>query len=72
MRHGSKLPTRRHGVIVREGVVKIGPNEPCPLGRALKYKKCCGASSGLVGWWRRRRCLKAYVERQASAPPSAG
>ena len=22
---------------------KIGPNEPCPCGSGLKYKKCCGA-----------------------------
>lgn len=23
--------------------MKISPNDPCPCGRGLKYKKCCGA-----------------------------
>ena len=21
---------------------KVGPNDPCPCGSGLKYKKCCG------------------------------
>ena len=25
---------------------KIGPNEPCPCGSGLKYKKCCGRNAG--------------------------
>ena len=24
-------------------VKRIGPNDPCPCGSGLKYKKCCGA-----------------------------
>jgi preprotein translocase subunit SecA len=27
---------------VRRTQKKIGPNEPCPCGSGLKYKKCCG------------------------------
>ena len=58
MRYGSKLPTRRYGVTVREGVIKIGPNERCPCGRGAKYKRCCGAAKGLLGWWRRYRAFQ--------------
>lgn len=25
----------------RKPTVKVGPNEPCPCGSGLKYKKCC-------------------------------
>lgn len=25
--------------------MKVGRNEPCPCGSALKFKKCCGRSS---------------------------
>ena len=30
----------------REGVMKIGRNDPCPCGSGKKYKKCCGVRSG--------------------------
>jgi len=26
---------------VRKPTIKVGPNEPCPCGSGLKYKKCC-------------------------------
>ncbi|MDR2647445.1 MAG: preprotein translocase subunit SecA [Oscillospiraceae bacterium] len=26
---------------VKRAVVKVGPNDPCPCGSGLKYKKCC-------------------------------
>lgn len=32
--HLLKRPTRRK-------TIKVGPNEPCPCGSGLKYKKCC-------------------------------
>jgi hypothetical protein len=32
---GNKVPYRRE-------LAKIGRNAPCPCGRGLKYKKCCG------------------------------
>lgn len=25
----------------RKATIKVGPNEPCPCGSGLKYKKCC-------------------------------
>ena len=27
----------------REGVTKVGRNDPCPCGSGNKFKKCCGA-----------------------------
>ena len=27
---------------------KIGPNDPCPCGSGLKYKKCCGSPAKLA------------------------
>ena len=57
--YGTGLATQRQSVEVREGVVKIGPNEPCPCGSGLKYKKCCRNVSGLKGWWRRRKAERA-------------
>lgn len=30
----------------REGVVKVGRNDPCPCGSGEKYKRCCGLGSG--------------------------
>lgn len=59
VRRGGRLGTRNYGVEVREGVVKISPNEPCPCGSGVKYKRCCDAATGLMGWWRRRRARKA-------------
>jgi uncharacterized protein YecA (UPF0149 family) len=29
-------------VIRREGVPKVGRNDPCPCGSGKKYKRCCG------------------------------
>ena len=29
-------------IIRREGVPKIGRNDPCPCGSGRKYKRCCG------------------------------
>jgi hypothetical protein len=26
---------------VRKPTIKVGPNEPCPCGSGVKYKKCC-------------------------------
>ena len=26
----------------REGIVKVGRNDPCPCGSGRKYKRCCG------------------------------
>jgi len=26
---------------VRKPTIKVGPNDPCPCGSGLKYKKCC-------------------------------
>jgi len=63
MRMGSKLPSRRYGIMVREGVVKISPNEPCPCGSTVKFKKCCDAASGISGWWRRRRAVQAKIRQ---------
>ena len=34
-----KEETKRKPVVRTE---KVGPNEPCPCGSGLKYKKCCG------------------------------
>ena len=45
--------------MVREGVVRIGRNEDCPCGSGDKYKACCGEASGIGGWWRRRRAMRA-------------
>ena len=28
--------------VVKAKEEKVGPNEPCPCGSGLKYKKCCG------------------------------
>jgi hypothetical protein len=25
----------------KDGIVKVGRNDPCPCGSGLKYKKCC-------------------------------
>jgi hypothetical protein len=68
--YGSRLATQRSGVQVREGVVKIGPNEPCPCGSKVKYKKCCGQVQGIRGWWRRRKAIQA--KREALEAERAG
>lgn len=59
MRSTNKLPTRRHDITVRRGVVKIGRNERCPCGSGEKYKRCCGAAAGISGWWRRLLARRA-------------
>jgi preprotein translocase subunit SecA len=28
--------------VVRQGIEKVGRNDPCPCGSGRKYKKCCG------------------------------
>jgi preprotein translocase subunit SecA len=33
------------GKTVQNKKKKIGPNEPCPCGSGLKYKKCCGKNA---------------------------
>jgi hypothetical protein len=53
---------RKQGVMVREGTVKIGRNEDCPCGSGMKYKNCCGGATGIRGWFRRRRALRARKE----------
>ena len=25
----------------RKPTIKVGPNDPCPCGSGIKYKKCC-------------------------------
>jgi hypothetical protein len=52
-RLGTKLQTRIIKTQVREGVVKIGRNEPCPCGSGEKYKRCCEGKKGTASWWRR-------------------
>ena len=34
--------TMKDGEIVSSGSRKVYPNDPCPCGSGLKYKKCCG------------------------------
>ena len=34
--------TMKNGEIVSSGSRKVYPNDPCPCGSGLKYKKCCG------------------------------
>jgi hypothetical protein len=68
-RFSARLPTRRYTVLVREGVVKISANEPCPCGSGQKYKRCCRAATGWLGWWRRRRALRAKM-REANGGQS--
>ena len=63
-RYGTQLRTRQNTVMVREGVVRIGRNEDCPCGSGEKYKACCGAATGIGGWLRRRRAIRA--KKQAS------
>lgn len=65
MRRTNKLPTRRFGIAVREGVVKIGRNESCPCGSGKKYKRCCEQASGLSGWWRRLLARRAKSRGEA-------
>ena len=38
---GKEEPAKRKPV-VKAANEKIGPNNPCPCGSGLKYKKCCG------------------------------
>ena len=38
---------------------KIGPNDPCPCGSGLKYKKCCGSPAKLAA-----EALKAEEEHK--------
>jgi len=65
VRFSNKLRNRKRGVVVRQGLIDIGPNEPCPCGRGLKYKRCCGAATGLLGWWRRRRAHQIKAKTAA-------
>ncbi len=58
-RYGTRIRTRQRNITVREGVVRIGRNEDCPCGSGDKYKACCGEASGIGGWWRRRRAMRA-------------
>lgn len=65
-RYSSRISTQKRTVEVREGVVKISPNEPCPCGSGVKYKRCCRAATGIRGWWRRRRAMR--LKREALLP----
>jgi len=38
---GSKAPAKK--APVKRNAPKVGPNDPCPCGSGLKYKKCCAA-----------------------------
>ncbi len=61
-RYSARVSTRKQTVAVREGVVKIGRNEDCPCGSGVKYKNCCGGATGIKGWFRRRRAIRAKME----------
>ena len=37
-----KEEPKKHKPIVKSASEKVGPNDPCPCGSGLKYKKCCG------------------------------
>jgi len=70
--YGAGLTTQRSGIEVREGVVKIELNEPCPCGSGVKYKKCCRAATGIKGWWRRRKVIEAKRRQLEAERLSSG
>ena len=39
-KHELYLEQKKSGTVVKED--KVYPNDPCPCGSGLKYKKCCG------------------------------
>lgn len=44
---GGEDPETAKAVTIRKDK-KIGPNDPCPCGSGLKYKKCCGSPAKLA------------------------
>ena len=41
-------PTSGPHTTVRRSAPKVGRNDPCPCGSGKKYKKCCGAATGVA------------------------